>query len=696
MNMHWIDWTIVIVFMAILIGVAVYVKRFNKSVADFLVANRCAGRYLLTVSNGMAAMGAISFAAMFQQYYAAGFSAIWWLMMLYPLYLLFALSGWIYYRYRETRVLTMAQFFEIRYSRRFRVFTGILAWSSGIINMGIFPAVTARLFIYFCGLPGTFSIFGIEGVSTFVTIMIIELSIALAFTFLGGMIAVMVTDFLQGILCFSTLVVVMIFLLAKFEWGTVIESLQMAPENASMLNPFKTTKAEGFNLIFFMIYVFSMMYNYCAWQGNQGYRAAAKNAHEAKMSGIIGQWRGMIQVILLLIIPVCAFTLMHHSNFTVQAQEVNQTIGAISNEAVQKQMLVPIALTKMLPIGLMGLFAASLLAAAISTDDTYLHSWGATFVQDVILPFRKKGFSPKQHIWILRASILFVAVFIFFFSLLFRQNDYILMFMYMTGAIYLGGAGAVIVGGLYWKIGTTAAAWGAMCTGSGLAVSGMLTRTLWHQILPGLQEWFPNSNFLLEHVEEFPYNGIQISFFAAVCAISVYVFVSLWEWIIRRKPAYNLDRMLHRGQYAIKGEHVGEVVLPPTGLKALIPSKEFTRLDKVLYFGLMAWCVIFFAIFLCVTIYHFIWGTTEGWWIKYWTFWTRLIVVLSTGTIIWLAIGGLRDMRDLFRILKTAKRNIADDGRVVGHHSLADETLEKDKFEVTEELRSDAEMENRE
>ena len=42
--MQIIDWTIMVVFMAALTGVAVYTKRFNKGVADFLAANRCAGR----------------------------------------------------------------------------------------------------------------------------------------------------------------------------------------------------------------------------------------------------------------------------------------------------------------------------------------------------------------------------------------------------------------------------------------------------------------------------------------------------------------------------------------------------------------------------------------------------------------------------------------------------------------------------
>lgn len=694
--MHWIDWTIVFGFIAFLSGMAIYVKRFNKGVADFLAANRCAGRYLLSVSNSMAAIGAIAFAAQFEQFYAAGFSAIWWMFMLYPIYMLFALSGWITYRYRETRVLTMSQFFEIRYSRKFRVFTGILAWGSGVINMGIFPAVTARLFIHVCGLPESFSILGMEGISTFVSIMLLELSIALAFTFLGGMIAVMITDFLQGIFTFGTLSIIGVYLLIKFDWSTVIEALQMAPAGASMLNPFHTSKAEGFDVFFFLIYAFIMIYTFRAFQGNQGYSAAARNPHEQKMAVIIGQWRGKIQVILLLIIPVCAYTLMHHAGFASQAAEVQATVNGIANAAVQKQMLVPIALTKMIPVGLLGLFVTSLFAAAISTDDTYLHSWGSIFVQDVLLPFRKKAFTPTQHIWVLRSSILFVALFIFCFSLLFQQNDFILMYMFMTGAIYTGGAGAVIIGGFYWKRATTAAAWGAMGVGSGLGICGLVLRSTWSQLAPRLLEQFPNSAFLAKHLETFPYDGMQIAFFTATSACSVFILISLWGWLVQKKPAYNIERMLHRGKYAIKDDHAGEVVLPPTGWKAILPSKEFSRLDKALYYGLLGWMVLFFATFVVVTIYHFIWGTTDAFWVPFWSAWTKLTIFLSVATTIWLAVGGSIDLKALFRSLKTAKRNDTDDGRVVGHHSLVDEELEKNNPDVMAELKEDRAEKNQE
>ena len=55
--MHWIDWSIVTCFFACLAAVAFVSKRYTRSVADFLVANRCAGRYLLTVADASAGIG---------------------------------------------------------------------------------------------------------------------------------------------------------------------------------------------------------------------------------------------------------------------------------------------------------------------------------------------------------------------------------------------------------------------------------------------------------------------------------------------------------------------------------------------------------------------------------------------------------------------------------------------------------------
>ncbi|MBC2595183.1 hypothetical protein H5P28_13025 [Ruficoccus amylovorans] len=76
MNIHPIDWLIPAVIVALMIGICAVAHVLNKSVADFLAANRMGRRYLLAVGQGMAGMGAISIAANFEKYYQARPSAL--------------------------------------------------------------------------------------------------------------------------------------------------------------------------------------------------------------------------------------------------------------------------------------------------------------------------------------------------------------------------------------------------------------------------------------------------------------------------------------------------------------------------------------------------------------------------------------------------------------------------------------------
>jgi SSS family solute:Na+ symporter len=77
-NLHAVDLGIILVILVVILGFALYTRRYTKSVADFLSANRCAGRYLLTIAGGMAGIGAISIVAQWEQFYQAGFTAMFW------------------------------------------------------------------------------------------------------------------------------------------------------------------------------------------------------------------------------------------------------------------------------------------------------------------------------------------------------------------------------------------------------------------------------------------------------------------------------------------------------------------------------------------------------------------------------------------------------------------------------------------
>ena len=144
-NMSWIDWSIMAVPMVIVCFIAYRTNAYMKGVSDFLSAGRVAGRYLVCTAAGMAGMGVISVVGAFEQRSVAGFSSLWWGMLGFPVGVIVSISGFVIYRYRETRALTLAQFFEMRYSRNFRIYAGILGAVSGILNYGIFPAIGGPL-----------------------------------------------------------------------------------------------------------------------------------------------------------------------------------------------------------------------------------------------------------------------------------------------------------------------------------------------------------------------------------------------------------------------------------------------------------------------------------------------------------------------------------------------------------------------
>ncbi|MEM8875991.1 MAG: sodium:solute symporter, partial [Planctomycetota bacterium] len=217
-----LDWAIVIGFVLLLCGASLLLSRVSRSVADFMAAGRCAGRFVLSMANDMGGFAAIFVVATFEQFYVSGFPGAWWSIMTMPVWAFVMFSGWVQYRFRETRALTMPGFFAQRYGPGVRKYAGVLAFISGVMNYGIFPAVTANLIVNFCGLPQTLDLAGFE-LPTMLPVMVIILSIAMFVLLTGGLVSVMVTDFLQGLLVlFGTLAIVG-FIVYAVGWDTLFE-----------------------------------------------------------------------------------------------------------------------------------------------------------------------------------------------------------------------------------------------------------------------------------------------------------------------------------------------------------------------------------------------------------------------------------------------------------------------------------------
>ena len=661
--MHWIDWSIVIGMLVLLLVIAVYCKRYVRSVADFLAADRLAGRYLLTVSVGFG--GAISIISWWEMYYQAGFTSSWWGMINLPIGMFLALTGFIVYRFRQTRALTLAQFFEMRYSRRFRYYSGILCWVSGVLNYGIFPAITAKFIVVFFQFPTAIQL-GPLSIATVQLIMLAYLALAVYIAVSGGQITIMITDFIQGSILLLAFVALMAYLLHVFSWESIVTGLSAAPPGQSKINPFDSGGEENFNLWFFLIGAFSLIYNARSWQGASGYNSAPRTPHEAQMAGIIGTWRNFVSGLCFMLIPIIAYAVLNGSGYLELAANINAELTTLDPQS-QIQMTVPIFLRHTLPPGLLGIVGAIILACAISCDDTFLHSWGSILIQDVILPLRDKPITPEKRLRLIRLSIVGVALFAFVFSSFFELKNYILMYFALTGAIYLGGAGVVIICGLYWKYGTTAAAFTALTVGTVLGFGGIVIEQLWQPIAVNLLKCFPDSAWLLSHQEHFPINGQYVYFFAMLTATISYIVISL----AGQRRSFNMDKLLHRGAYAVSGDVVHgdepETVRPGRMaklFKLLGLTEEFTRFERFLFYATLVWTLAWWLLFLAGCLVRCFHDIADASWSRFWWLQTMLSFGLGSVCSIWIFCGGLRDSLQLFRDLKHRKIDRTDDGSV--------------------------------
>jgi len=688
MNLTLIDWLIVIVSLGGMIYSVSMTKGLMKSVTDFLSAGRTAGRYVLSISSGVAGLGAISIVMFLEMGYVAGFSLSWWGLSQGIIILAITMSGWVIYRFRSTRSLTLAQFFEKRYSRNFRIFAGIVAFVAGIINFGIFPAVGAQFFINYCGLPDTFM-----GLPVYPLVMIILLGVALYFVYTGGQIAVIIADFFQGVFVTVVLFWIVLYLFFTIGWDQVSESLEQTPiklaqeqiadlrdsdsfqelskieqekkifdinekyENSSRINPFKTSHVEDFNFWYFLIGIIGVMYGTLGWQGSQGYNSSAKSAHEAKMGSVLAGFRGLPQGLFMFLVPVLIYVLMNHPDYQSVADSVTSSLDSLSTDTLKSQMRAPFVLSEILPVGLLGAFAALMLAAFISTHDTYLHSWGSIFIQDVIMPFRDKPFDKETHLKVLRYSIFGVAVFIFLFSLLFSQSQKIALYFAVTAAIFSGGCGAVIIGGLYWDRGTTAAAWTAMIVGAVIGVGGTLVKQVSGTWLadPSSFATIKAIVLFLQDINGQEYWGIGM----AASSLS-YVSVSL----LGPGTRINMDKLLNRGKYSIQGEVKVVNQEPDFGWKIFGMGKEFTKSDKLIYIVNYAWTGMWTLVFIIGTIYNLSNPVSNSSWMVYWKYYIYINIAVCSVIIVWFTLGGISDLRNMITSLKTENRDHGDDGWV--------------------------------
>jgi SSS family solute:Na+ symporter len=470
-------------------------------------------------------------------------------------------------------------------------------------------------------------------------------------------------------------VIISVFLIAIFSWPQTREMLLSRPPGQSAVNPFDSFSTKDFNLWYVLIGIFGTAYGTMAWQNNQGFNSAAATPHESRMGYILGKWRGFALGTTMVLLAVSSMTYLQqpHGHDVVQ-----QRLAQIADPQTAEQMTLPIGLAEILPMGIKGLLVSVVLMGILGGDGQALHSWGSIFAQDVVLSLWRRPLSARAHIILLRLSICGVALFAFCFGALFTQTEYLPMWFNVTGAIFIGGAGAAIIGGLYWSRGTTAGAWTGLILGSTLSAGGILLRqpacvTLVQGVTDRLGvTQSPTTQFLLAHLgPNLPLNGTVIGFYATLTALAGYILVS---HLTCRTP-HNMDRLLHRGKYAVEPEATKGMTanLPPKNrfhIYQLVGiDEDFSRSDRWITLGIFYWSLFWFGVCVIGSVWYLIRPWPDFVWADYWLVTgIYLPLLISIGTTVWFTVGCWNDLVRFFRRLRTERVDAHDDGTVSEPH----------------------------
>ena len=271
--------------------------------------------------------------------------------------------------------------------------------------------------------------------------------------------------------------------------------------------------------------------------------------------------------------------------------------------------------------------------------------------------------------------------------------DYILMFTVAMAGVWMGGAGPVMVFGLYSRFGNTVGAFGSVIVGSGITIGGIVLQRTWAQyVFPFIDRmgWSEAGDRFLRAVSapfapyvvwqmdavKFPINSMELFGIAMVGGLVAYVAGSLLTY---RKP-FNLERMLHRGKYSIDGEkRISSAWTWRSFMGKLIGiTPEYTRGDRIIAWSVFVYTFVY-QIGLCF-VGVLVWNLISPWPVEWWSNYFYINSLLIAGIIgavstVWFMIGGIIDTRRLFRDLSQRVDNPLDDGRVERHVSLMDRAL---------------------
>lgn len=270
---------------------------------------------------------------------------------------------------------------------------------------------------------------------------IIGAVIITAYTVLGGMSAVMWTDFIQGSILFVGLWILAIVGILEFGgWSTMTSEVTSVAPQAFDLFAMEWTLIAG--------YVLTLVPTMLVRQGYLQRIMSARSNRDGFIGTALNGFIGFAYIPVPLLIG--AMGLVLYSN-----------IG-------DAQLIMPQMMLDLLPTWVAGLLLAALAAAIMSSGDSFLLSGSSNIVDDIYIRYLNPDASQKQQQRISRLTVIGLMVFSLALALVVPGIIDLIVF----GAVAL--TGGVLVPWLavfYWPRGTSDAAFWSLGVGAGLTVA---------------------------------------------------------------------------------------------------------------------------------------------------------------------------------------------------------------------------------
>ncbi|MDH3708371.1 MAG: Na+:solute symporter [Cyclobacteriaceae bacterium] len=389
-----LDWVLIGAFfvVSLLIGLTVS-KKAGSSASEFFLSGRNMPWWLLGVSMVATTFSADTPNLVTNLARDTGVSGNWgwWAFLLTGM-----LTVFVYAKlWRRSKVMTDIEFYELRYSGKAAAFLrGFRALYLGLVFnvlvMGTVSLAAIKFGEVVLGLPGWLT-------------LLIAGSITLIYSSLGGLKAVIITDFVQFILAMVGSIWACIYLLNMDEIGGLSNLLsnELVQSKMSILPDLNDPAVWGPVLLAPLAVQWWASYYPGAEPGGGGYIAQRmfsakdeKNAVGATLLFNIAHYA--LRPWPWILIALASLVLFP------EIDDLQKAFPNLSADKLGNDVAYPAMLT-FLPSGLLGLVAASLIAAYMSTISTQLNLGASYLVNDFYQRFISPEASQSTLVWVGRA-----------------------------------------------------------------------------------------------------------------------------------------------------------------------------------------------------------------------------------------------------------------------------------------------------